>query len=77
MGANFSVYAYAAALFRNHNFDPDIAMLSAWYYKCPNKPLPSHNQFLARMCKVKNVPTVFDSLANDMLEAYSVHKLGG
>ena len=72
---NFSVYGYAAALFRNHNFDPDIAMLSAWYYKNPDKPTPSHDQFLARMSRVKNLPVIDDTLADKMLDAYSVHKL--
>ena len=73
---NFSVYGYAAALFRNHNFDPDIAMLSAWYYlQLTDKPTPSHDQFLARMSRVKNLPVIGNALAEEMLDAYSAHKL--
>lgn len=76
MARSNSPYALAVALCKLHNFDYDIAFLSAWYYLHGCRPTATPYQVLARMEMVKNIPIVSEKEAQTMLDCYSKSKMG-
>lgn len=70
-----TVVKKAAALWKIHGFDWDIAYLSAWYGDGNTEP-PSHpiRAAIAWMRLVKNMPDISDEEAQRCLDAYSRSK---
>ncbi len=72
-----TVYAIAKALVQQHDFDFDVAFLSAWYgsgnSEIPEKTIP---EIASRIDKVKWVPAITEAEAERMRKAYAEHQMG-
>lgn len=72
-----TIITNAVALMRQHDFDYDIAYLSAWYGSGETEiPTATPYQILYWMEQVKHIPHIEEAQAEEWLTAYARVKKG-